>query len=151
MARAGLILIFGMQSDGCHQCDWCILADMLPASLVQEIFNMHHSLSDIACQQIADELEEYSLAVNNIQNYDHAVVFTFGTIALPPGPFVTVEGELRVDRIGKSFEIIAKCGQYLIFPTKGQWEDVVQFLEQLVSIEGYPVRQSRLMPAQLRP
>lgn len=112
---------------------------------------MRHRLSDVACQQIADELEQYGLVVKNILNYDHALIFYFGTIILPSGPFVTtIVGELRIDRIDKYFEIIATCGEYLIFPVKGQWEDVGRFLEQLVSSEASEA-QFHLMPAQPGP
>lgn len=105
---------------------------MLPSLVIKEIFNLQYKASDISLQHIADELESFGLTVKNVTNYDHAIVYEFGTIVQP-----IIFGELRVDRIQKTFSIVATFGDATILPVNGDWQIIDKFLECLIALDDH--------------
>jgi hypothetical protein len=99
---------------------------MLPQAILAELFDMRRTVSDIITQQIGDELETFCLTILDVTNYDHAIVLHFQS------QDKVTQGELRVNRVRRQFELHAKVGQYMMFPVFGPWEEIIAALAALV-------------------
>lgn len=98
---------------------------MLPQIVADEIFNLQHHISDQALDHIADELHLFGCVIDKVIDNDLAITIYFN------GPN-NVEGEIRVDRLYKAFEIIGRSSE-LIMPVCGDWNMIVEYLRQLTT------------------
>lgn len=102
-----------------------LAVSMLPQIITDEFFNINAGVSDTAIEHIVDELSDYGYSVDHYSNYILAINFQFSNI------HNTIQGELRVNRIEKRFEISAVCGADTIFPVWGDWLAIDKFLQML--------------------
>lgn len=77
---------------------------------------------------ICGKLEEFGFVVDEVQNLDVIVRITFKR--------KDDYGELRIDRLGKFFDISAVINGETIFPASGSWELVMNFLLAAVQSEA---------------
>ena len=66
----------------------------------------------------------------NISDYDTSIIIEFGKIGDFP-----IEGELRIDRLNKQFEICAFSQGNTFLPAYGDWHIIEEYLNQLVSFK----------------
>jgi hypothetical protein len=74
----------------------------------------------MAIDYICGKLEEFGFVVDTVQNLDVIIRITFKRSE--------DRGELRIDRMGKLFEICAVIGGETIFPVSGNWELIADYL-----------------------
>ena len=100
----------------------------MPSQIVlDEMFNVKFRVSEQALDFISDELDKYRCVISHVDDYDHAVVVHFGR---EMNGMPKVEGELRIDRIERNFEIVGTC-EGLMLPVRGDWDMVTTYLRQL--------------------
>ncbi len=99
--------------------------------ILGEIFNLCYRVSDVAIEYLCDELEKCGCIVSHHDNFDSSVFLYFQRSADETHP--VLEGELRVDRIYKRFEISAKYGNETIMPASGDWNLVMEYLQKILS------------------
>lgn len=103
---------------------------MLSRIVEEELFNIQYRVGDMVIAQISEEIEKFLLSVNRVENNDFALTFYFGRNETYK-PLPVVEGELRIDRLGKMFEIIAKCNDWYVVPAYGDWVTVHDYLSEI--------------------
>lgn len=106
------------------------LMKMLPKPIIDEIFNLRYQVSDAAIDHICDELHRYGCVVDNHCNYDTSVILYFSRSADAVHP--RLEGELRIDRIERQFDIAARYGEETILPASGDWSLVEEYLQKVL-------------------
>ncbi len=98
---------------------------MLPPIISSELFSIRHRVNDIAMEYIVDEFWKYRLRVTKIDDCDVFVYIDFvGT---------DIEGELKIDRFQKHFEIVARNKNSMILPAIGDWNIVLKYLTTLIT------------------
>jgi len=98
----------------------------LPNIISAELFNIQFRVSDVAIEHICSKIEEYQYVVGEVQNLDHAIYIDFGT--------GTAKGQLRIDRMAKSFEICVSADGITVLPTSGSWSDVTAYLDEVSAL-----------------
>jgi hypothetical protein len=104
----------------------------LPKVVTHEIFDVRHKPSDVALSHLFDDIEDLDLRVRNYFNYDHAIVIVF----YRPGDH-PIEGEIRVDRIRRIFDVVAKVDGAVVLPASGEWELVLEYLQKLTRPDSF--------------
>lgn len=88
---------------------------------------------------IYDALSRYGCIPSDTQNFDTSIIVYFTRPR--DAVFPLLDGELRIDRIYRNFEISAKFGDEIILPIVGQWEKVEAFLQKILCPLGLSDRQ----------
>jgi hypothetical protein len=101
---------------------------MLSKVVLDEIFNVRYRVSDQAIDYIADELDRFRCVIFRVEDNDLAVTIYFGR-SMNGVP--AAEGEIRIDRVNRQFEIVGKCCGFML-PAEGDWFVIVEYLRQLV-------------------
>lgn len=96
---------------------------MIPQTIHKELFNIACKVSDATIDYIAEELSKYGLHVNRIANHDLAITF------YAEGKNIICQ--VRIDRLGQVYEIVATKGEWTIFPARGDWSLIDRYLVQL--------------------
>jgi hypothetical protein len=99
------------------------LKSVLPDTIQDEIFRLSSRVNDVAIDYLCSELEHFGYIVSNVQNYDCSVIIDLSN--------EDTDINLRVDRIFKTFEIVAKCCDEIILPYIGDWEGVLNYLSKV--------------------
>lgn len=96
---------------------------MLPDSVQTEIFTLTSAIGDAVIDYLCGMLEDLGYVVVCVNNYDSSLVLhlTMGVVV----------AELRVDRIMRQFEVVARCDDYTILPRCGDWGDILEYLAKL--------------------
>ena len=97
--------------------------------ILDEIFNLQHRVSDQAIDYISDELDVFRCSISEVNDNDVAVTIHFGRSL---NGMSKVEGEIRVDRLTKTFEIVGNC-EGVMLPACGNWDMVIEYLRQLTN------------------
>lgn len=100
-----------------------------------EIFNILHLPSEMALNHLLERIEENGFLVKKIDNHDHAIVIEF----CRPGDH-QINGELRIDRIRRIFDIIAMVDGEVALPASGNWELVIEYLQNLVTLNNVHIQ-----------
>jgi hypothetical protein len=100
---------------------------MMPSIILDEIFNLQLRISEPAIEYISDQLDSFRCTISSVDDHDVAITIRFGRSmsGLPD-----VEGEIRIDRFDKTFEVVGYCDGTML-PIKGDWELVIEYLRQL--------------------
>ena len=106
------------------------LTYMLPNQIIKELFTVKYKVSDIVVDHIIEELNRFNCIPTNISDYDTSIIIEFGKIGDFP-----IEGELRIDRLNKQFEICAFSQGNTFLPAYGDWHIIEEYLNQLVSFK----------------
>ena len=105
-------------------------ANVLPQVILDEIFNLSCRISDVSLTHLYEELEKFGCVVTNSENYDASVIIYFKRAA--DDDHAALDGELRIDRIHRNFELAARYGEQTIFPVLGNWDLIVACLVELL-------------------
>lgn len=97
---------------------------VLPGPVLTEIFDLRHKPSDVALGHLLDDLDDLGLVVRGSRNYDHAIVVEFYRQGDHP-----VEGEVRIDRIRRVFDVSAMVDGAVVLPASGGWDLVLEYLQ----------------------
>lgn len=94
---------------------------MLPLIIAQDLFvNLQYHVGELTIEFLKDELYQYGYTVLEVRDYDMAVILE---IRAP-----LVLGQIRVDRILKSFETTLMVGEELLLPLWGNWDEILSYL-----------------------
>ena len=96
---------------------------MLPDSVQTEIFTLTSAVGDAVIDYLCGTLEDLGYRVICVNNYDSSLILYLG---LPP-----IVAEVRVDRISRRFEVVARYDDYTILPRCGNWGDILEYLARL--------------------
>lgn len=99
--------------------------NILAKSISDELFNLEHRANDIILNHLFDDVENQGFTISHYINYDHAIVIIFVDD--------NTEGEIRVDRVRKIFDISATCNSITVMPISGDWDLILQYLQKLKS------------------
>lgn len=100
---------------------------MLPQLIVDEIFNLKYQINELAIDHVCDELQCHGCVVDSYHNYDTSVIIYFSCSEKK------LEGELRIDRIEKHFNVAVKRGDETILPAFGDWPLVKEYLDKVLA------------------
>ena len=103
---------------------------MLPNQIVKELFAIEYKVSDIVVDHVIEELNKFDCIPTSISDYDTSIIIEFGKIGDSP-----MEGELRIDRLNKQFEICARFQGNTFLPAYGNWHIIEEYLNQLVNFK----------------
>ncbi len=101
---------------------------VLPKPVLGEIFDLRHKPSDVALGHLFDDLDDLGLIVRSSHNYDHAIVVHFSK----PGDH-PLQGEIRIDRIRRVFDVSAMVDGVVVLPASGEWDLVLEYLQKLTA------------------
>lgn len=79
---------------------------------------------------LADELTQLGYCVGDVFNFDTSAIILFKQSVND----CVVDGELRVNRIDRQFEISAKCGDETILPVFGMWDTIDKYLRNILTL-----------------
>jgi len=102
---------------------------MLSQTVLTEIFNVKYRVSEQALDHISDELDQFRCTISRIEDNDMAVTIYFGRNM---NGMPAVEGEIRIDRVRKLFEIVGICEGWML-PAEGDWSVIIEYLRQLTA------------------
>lgn len=100
---------------------------VLPLSISEEIFDLRCRPGDVALGHLYEDLENLGLVIKRIDNYDHAIIVVFHK----PGDH-PIEGELRIDRIRRVFDISIMVDGEVVLPASGDWDLVLEYLQKAI-------------------
>jgi len=98
---------------------------MISKSISCELFDLQYQVSDIAIDHICDELIKHGCLVNHYVNYDASIIIYFNRNEL--------NGELRIDRINRQFDIVIGCDDEIIMPVSGDWSLIDEYLRKALT------------------
>lgn len=103
---------------------------MIPAHIIQELFDVRFRPSEIALDSIVDGLLDLGFSTTSYYNCD---LFVYIDIICED-----IEGELRIDRLHKNFQlnIKSKTNSFVILPITGSWDIICKHLE-LLNVRDY--------------
>lgn len=101
---------------------------VLPAPIIDEIFDLRYKPGDMAIGHLCDDLEGLGLRVKEVVNHDHAVIILFDATGDHP-----TDGEIRVDRVRQVFDVSAVVDSELVLPVSGGWETVLDCIRSFKS------------------
>lgn len=101
---------------------------VLPGPVLSEIFDLRHKPSDVALGHLLDDLDDLELVVRSTNNYDHAIVVHFYRSGDHP-----IQGEIRIDRIRRTFDVSAMVDGAVVLPASGGWGLVLEYLQKLAA------------------
>lgn len=98
---------------------------MIPSHIIQELFDIRYRPSDIAIESIIEGIADKGFSTSNCYDCD---LFVYLDIHCED-----VEGELRIDRLNKNFQlnIKSKTNSFVILPITGDWDTICKHLELL--------------------
>lgn len=96
---------------------------MLPDSVQAEIFTLTSAVGDAVIDYLCGTLEDLGYMVICVNNYDSSLVLHV--------ELSSIFAEIRVDRIMRQFEVVARCGDHTILPRCGNWGDILEYLVRL--------------------
>jgi len=96
---------------------------MIPQVLLDELFNLSSINNDIIIDHICNIIEDYGYNITLINNHDLAITIIFNNI--------NDKCELRIDRLACRFELSAKHYGHTYIPMTGDWELILQCLNEL--------------------
>lgn len=99
---------------------------MIPNAVIQEIFDIRFAVNDAALECIYDELQLYECAVSTVNNLDWVIIIKFNDNSK------NLIGELRIDRIKKTFTVVGYCNGFML-PAEGNWSTVEGYLDILTN------------------
>jgi hypothetical protein len=105
---------------------------MLPRTITDEIFNLRYRVNDVALNHVYDELLKYGCLVTGTIDCDASIIIYFKRPNDATHPLL--DGELRIDRIERTFEIAVKYGDTTVLPMLGAWELIDQYLNEVIRI-----------------
>lgn len=97
----------------------------LPIAIEGEIFNLRYRISDVAINHLADDLDSLGLTITGYEDMDHALV-----LLARHGDFNV---EVRVDRIRRCFDAVARSTDNLFLPMSGNWLTVMEYLREALA------------------
>lgn len=101
------------------------LGCMLISDILAELFNLECRLSDQILDHFCDELQKRLVTISHYQNDDvYATIYFTAKL---------IEGELRIDRFKKRFELCAVFNGECIVPIFGSWPTVIKAIEELIT------------------
>jgi len=95
----------------------------LPDIIATELFDVNYQASDVSVGFVLEALEELSLCVATVHNSKNYILIEFYN--------ERVEGELKIHRTRKQFELCAKGkppNVSILFPFTGDWDTVYSVL-----------------------
>jgi hypothetical protein len=96
---------------------------VLPDSVQTEIFTLTSIVGDAVIDYLCGMLEDLGYTVVCVNNYDSSLVLHV--------ELSTIFAEIRIDRIVRQFEVVARCDDYTVLPRCGNWGDILEYLVQL--------------------
>ena len=96
---------------------------MLPDSISQVLFDIRYKLQDVDLEYICSAVEQLSYVISSIDNYDTSVVIKFKD--------AVSNGELRVDRMAREFELTIQRDGYTYLPLRSDWDLVISNLRKV--------------------
>lgn len=91
-----------------------------------EIFDLRFKPNDVTLNHFLDDIEGLNFTVSRCHNYDHAIVIIFYRPGSP-----SVNGEIRIDRIRRTFDISVKIGAEVVLPVSGDWDLILECLTKV--------------------
>jgi len=111
------------------------LKSVLPNVIQDEIFRLSSRVNDVAIDYLCADLEQCGYSVRNVHNFDCSVIIDLeclvATVELADG----IQANVRIDRISRSFEVVAKKANYTILPRQTDWNGVLEYLTQLHDLD----------------
>lgn len=101
---------------------------MLPQTVTAELFNVEYREIDMSIEFICSKLVEFGFIVTDQKHFDPMVWIKFKR--------QEDHGELRIDRMNRSFYICAVVDGETIFPIEGGWEAVLGYLHAAVQSQA---------------
>lgn len=98
---------------------------MLEQIVLSELFNIAYCVQDNVIEFIIDELWCHRVVVDNVVNCDTVIYMDIRV-----GHY---EGELRIDRFMKRFQIQLRSSSYTIPPASGDWGEVVRYINTVIT------------------
>ena len=95
----------------------------LPDNIKNEIFTLSSAIGDVVIDYLCGILEDLGYVITSVDNYDSALVIHLKC--------ELIIAELRVDRILRQFEVVARCADYTVLPRCGSWGDILEYLIRL--------------------
>ncbi len=103
----------------------------LPKPITDEMFNLTHHITDQVLEHLVDELGEFGCVIVSHDDFDSSMLIHFRRE--PDADHDLLEGELRIDRIMRRFEIVVKYGESVVFPAYGQWPLITEYLTKVLA------------------
>ena len=105
------------------------LKTALPSTILDEIFCLSAKTNDVVIDYLCLDIEQYGYVTQNVDNYDCSIIIDL--ICEKYGDPSYIHANLRVDRIYKTFEVVATYGDQTILPRIGDWSGILDYLEKL--------------------
>jgi len=99
------------------------LKTVLPDAIHEEIFCLSSKTSDIVIDYLCADIERLGFVTRKVNNYDCSIIIDFARQG--------THANLRIDRIYKTFEVVARHGDVVILPRIGGWNDILDYLQKL--------------------
>ena len=96
---------------------------MLPDSVQTEIFSLSSVVGDVVIDYLCGTLEDLGYSVVSVDNFDASLIIHL--------EWSSTVVELRIDRILRQFEVVARQDDYTILPRCGDWGDILEYLVRL--------------------
>ena len=97
-----------------------ILKSVLPNTILDEIFHLSSRVNDIVIDYLCSDLEQCGYNVRNVHNFDHSIIIDLEVAG--------IYANVRIDRILKTFEVVAKVSDYTILPRNSDWNGILEYL-----------------------
>lgn len=107
-----------------------ILKSVLPDTILDEIFHLSSRVNDVAIDYLCSDLEQCGYNVSDVHNFDCSIIIDLKADGIC--------ANVRIDRIFRTFEVVAKTADYTILPRNGDWGGV---LEYLINVRGLDVEE----------
>lgn len=108
---------------GCILESWRKTVTVLPGAIHDEIFCLSSKTSDVVIDYLCSDIEQLGYVTRNVENYDCSIIIDFERQG--------IQANLRIDRIYKTFEVVARYEDETILPRIGGWDDALDYLEKL--------------------
>tara|TARA_R110000751_G_scaffold101612_2_gene195913 strand:- start:1238 stop:1543 length:306 start_codon:yes stop_codon:yes gene_type:complete len=99
---------------------------MITNSIIQELLDIRYAVDDAALECVYDTLELYECDITTVNNLDWVIIIKFTDKSKD------LIGELRIDRVKKSFTVVGYCGGFML-PAEGDWKVVLEYLNHLTN------------------
>ncbi len=107
------------------------LKSVLPDVIQDEIFRLSSRVNDVAIDYLCADLEHCGYSVRNVHNFDCSVIIDLECTAIVDD----IQVNIRIDRITRSFEIVARKADYTILPRQTDWNGILEYLIQLCDLD----------------
>ena len=99
---------------------------MIKDQIINEILDLRYVVNDAALESIYDALACYDCNITTVNNLDWVIIIKFVNKSK------NLMGELRVDRVKKTFSIVGYCDGFML-PAEGNWHTVIEYLDYLTN------------------